>query len=48
MATLTIRNLDELVMRKLEERAALQGWFVKDEARAILIAAVANDPEPLT
>jgi plasmid stability protein len=40
MATLTIRNLDEKVKRRLQVRAALNGRSMEAEARAILTAAV--------
>jgi plasmid stability protein len=45
MATLTIRNLDENVKRKLQIRAAINGRSMEAEARAILTAAVEDDPE---
>jgi plasmid stability protein len=36
MATITIRNLDEKVKRKLQVRAALNGRSMEAEARAML------------
>ncbi len=36
MATITIRNLDETVKRKLQVRAALNGRSMEAEARAVL------------
>ena len=36
MATITIRNLDEKVKRKLQVRAALNGRSMEAEARAYL------------
>ena len=40
MATLTIRDLDETVMQRLELRAAGHGRSLEAEVRAILIEAV--------
>jgi plasmid stability protein len=40
MATLTIRNLDETVKRRLQVRAALNGRSMEAEAREILTAFV--------
>jgi plasmid stability protein len=45
MATLTIRNLDEKVKRRLQVRAALNGRSMEAEARAFLTAAV-EDAQP--
>jgi plasmid stability protein len=45
MATLTIRNLDEKVKRRLQVRAAINGRSMEAEARAILTAAVEEGPE---
>jgi plasmid stability protein len=45
MATLTIRNLDEKVKRKLQIRAAINDRSMEAEARAILTAAVEDEPE---
>jgi plasmid stability protein len=44
MATLTIRNLDETVKRRLQVRAALNGLSMEAEARAILTAYVEDAP----
>ncbi|MGA3080977.1 MAG: plasmid stabilization protein [Terracidiphilus sp.] len=43
MATITIRNLDETVKRRLQVRAALNGRSMEAEARAILTACVEED-----
>jgi plasmid stability protein len=40
MATITIRNLDETVKRKLQVRAALNGRSMEAEAREVLVALV--------
>jgi plasmid stability protein len=45
MPTITIRNLDETVKRKLQVRAALNGRSMEAEAREILIGSAA---EPLS
>lgn len=45
MATLTIRNLDDKVKRKLQIMAAQQGHTVEEEARRILDQAVAQDEQ---
>jgi plasmid stability protein len=45
MATLTIRNLDEKVKRRLQVRAALNGRSMEAEARAILTALVEDVPK---
>jgi plasmid stability protein len=45
--TLTIRNLDEAVKQKLRLRAAHHQTSMEAEARAILRAALENDPKPL-
>ena len=45
MATLTIRNLDETVKRRLQVRAALNGRAMEAEARAILSALVEDAPK---
>ena len=42
MATLTIRNLDENVKRRLQVRAALNGRSMEAEVRASLAAAVGS------
>jgi plasmid stability protein len=44
MATITIRNLDEKVKRKLQVRAALNGRSMEAEAREILSDLVASSP----
>jgi plasmid stability protein len=44
MATLTIRNLDETVKRRLQVRAALNGRSMEAELRAILTAYVEDTP----
>ena len=40
MGTLTIRNLDDRVKRKLRERAAAHGVSMEQEARSVLAEAV--------
>jgi plasmid stability protein len=42
MPTITIRNLDETVKRKLQVRAALNGRSMEAEAREILIGSAAQ------
>ncbi|MGH9599772.1 MAG: FitA-like ribbon-helix-helix domain-containing protein [Terracidiphilus sp.] len=44
MATITIRNLDEKVKRRLQVRAALNGRSMEAEARAALSGLVRNAP----
>jgi plasmid stability protein len=44
MATLTIRNLDEKVKRRLQVRAALNGRSMEAEARDALAEFVASSP----
>ena len=44
MASITIRNLDEPVKRGLRLRAARHGRSMEEEARHILRAAVAAEP----
>ena len=44
MATLTIRNLDETVKRRLQLRAALNGRSMEAEAREVLSEFVASCP----
>ncbi|HME58956.1 MAG TPA: hypothetical protein VKF63_11510 [Terracidiphilus sp.] len=44
MATLTIRNLDETVKRRLQVRAALNGRSMEAEAREALVELVASSP----
>jgi plasmid stability protein len=46
MASITIRNLDESVKRKLRLRAAQHGRSMEEEARHILRAGVAEQPTP--
>jgi antitoxin FitA len=43
MASLTIRNLDDAVKRKLRMRAASRNRSMEDEVREILRAAVAEE-----
>jgi plasmid stability protein len=45
MATLTIRNLDEKVKRRLQVRAALNGRSMEAEARELLADLVQSAPE---
>jgi plasmid stability protein len=42
MATLTIRNLDETVKRRLQVRAALNGRSMEAEAREVLSESVVS------
>ena len=44
MASITIRNLDETVKRKLRLRAAQRNRSMEDEARDILRTAVTQEP----
>jgi antitoxin FitA len=44
MATLTIRNLDETVKRKLQVRAALNGRSMEAEVREMLSDLVSSPP----
>ena len=44
MATLTIRNLDEKVKRRLQVRAALNGRSLEAEVREVLSDLVASSP----
>lgn len=46
MATLTIRNLDELTKSRLRLQAARHGCSMEEEARTILRQAVAEDSPP--
>jgi plasmid stability protein len=48
MATITIRNLDEKVKRRLQVRAALNGRSMEAEARHILTTLLAEDSSPTT
>lgn len=45
MATLTIRNLDESIKRRLRVRAAEHGVSMEEEARAILRASLTEVSE---
>lgn len=42
MTTITVRDLDDDVLRRLRRRAATNGRSMKAEARAILTAAIAR------
>jgi antitoxin FitA len=44
MASITIRNLDEALKRKLRMRAAHQNRSMEDEARDILRTVLAQEP----
>ena len=44
MATLTIRNLDEKVKRRLQVRAALNGRSMEAEAREALVEFCSEHP----
>lgn len=44
VATITIRNLDEKVKRRLQVRAALNGRSMEAEAREILSESIENRP----
>jgi antitoxin FitA len=46
MATITIRNLDEKVKRRLQVRAALNGRSMEAEARAVLSTLADDTPAP--
>ena len=46
MASITIRNLDDEVLRKIEVRASESGRSVEEEARHILTVEVAIHPVP--
>lgn len=47
MASMTIRNLDEQLKRRLRIRAATRGRSMEDEARDILRAALSTEqPRP--
>ncbi len=45
MSSITIRNLEESVKRKLRMRAARHGRSMEEEVRHILRAALAQKPE---
>jgi plasmid stability protein len=47
MASITIRNLDESVKRRLRLRAAQRNRSMEDEARDILRTALAQEPARL-
>ena len=44
MASITIRNLDDALKRKLRVRAAHRNHSMEDEVRDILRAALAQEP----
>ena len=44
MSSITIRNLDEAVKRKLRVRAAMRNRSMEEEARDILRCALAEEP----
>lgn len=46
MATLTIRNLDEVLKQRLRIRAAHRNRSMEEEARQILRAALIESPAP--
>ena len=47
MAVMTIRNIDDVIKRRLRVRAALNGRSMEDEARDILRSALSTDePRP--
>jgi plasmid stability protein len=46
MASITIRNLDETVKRKLRLRAAQRNRSMEDEAREILRGALSEESMP--
>ena len=46
MASITIRNLDDEVKRRLRVRAAGNGRSMEEEARLILREATELEPEP--
>jgi len=46
MATITIRNLDEKVKRRLQVRAALNGRSMEAEARAFLTEGLGKHTSP--
>jgi antitoxin FitA len=48
VASITIRNLDESIKRKLRLRAAHRNHSMEDEARDILRAALAHESAPAT
>ena len=46
MAVITVRNLDDDAIRRLQARAARNGRSTEAEVRAILVEAVAEQDEP--
>ena len=46
MSSITIRNLDDRLKRKLRVRAAERNRSMEEEARDILRCALAVEPEP--
>ena len=46
MASITVRNLDEGLKKRLRIRAAENGHSMEQEVRDILHAALEADPEP--
>lgn len=46
MATMTIRNVDEKLKKRLRMRAASHGRSMEDEARDILRAALSTEVSP--
>lgn len=42
MTSITIRNIDDAIASRLQSRAAEHGWTVEDEAREILLGALAG------
>ena len=47
MATLEVENLQDTFMAGLKVRAAVHGWTLKQEVKAILEAAAAQVPQPV-
>ncbi len=45
MASMTIRNLDDQLKKRLRTRAASRGRSMEDEAREILRAALSAEPQ---
>ncbi|WP_158010928.1 FitA-like ribbon-helix-helix domain-containing protein [Tardibacter chloracetimidivorans] len=47
MAVMTIRNIDDVIKKRLRVRAAVNGRSMEDEARDILRSALStDDPRP--
>ena len=46
MASITVRNIDDGLKRRLRVRAAENGRSMEQEAREILRAALGQEPEP--